>query len=239
MAETEIAKQTYEDAKLPEKTSYNLLFIGNSATYVNDIPANLAKVCKEKGITITQKQIVPGGRTLEQHSNDPALFTEIAKGYDAVFIQENGNSIVSEAERAKSLKAIEKIGKAVHESGAKFYFYVRPPYGKDLAGIKNFDQCKVVDDHFTPAAEEYEASCVYVNRAFAYAIKNCGGNLWGSDNAHTNTRGGYLAVCTFYATLFGKSATELDILFNLPEAEAKELQKAADKIALEGVIPWQ
>ena len=166
------------------------------------------------------------------------MFAEIAKGYDAVFIQENGNSLITDAERAKSLKAIEKIGKAVHESGAKFYFYVRPPYGKVLGGYNNFNQCKVFDDHFTPAAEEYDASCVYVNRAFAYAIKNCGGNLWGSDNAHTNTRGGYLAVCTFYATLFGKSATELDILFNLPEAEAKALQQAADKIALEGVIPW-
>ena len=227
------------EAILPEKTTYKLLFIGNSATYVNDIPATLASLCAKKGITIVQKQIVPGGRTLEEHSNDPAVYTEIAKGYDAVFLQENGTMLTNDPSREKSLAAIEKIGKAVHESGAKFCFYVRPPYGKDLGGYVNFDQCRIFDEHFTPAAEKYDAHCVYVNRAFAYAIKNCGANLWGSDNAHTNTRGAYLAVCTFYATLFGKSATELDTAYGLAESEAKTLQEAADKIAIEGVIPWE
>ena len=91
---------------------------------------------------------------------------------------------------------------------------------------------------FTPAAEENDAHCVYVNRAFAYAIKHLNYNLWGDDNAHTNTHGAYLAVCTFYATLFGKSATELDVAYGLPMADAKALQEAADKIALEGILPW-
>ena len=226
------------ETPLPEKASYKFLFIGNSATYVNDIPATLAALCAKKGITITQKQIVPGGSTLEQHAASAEVLAEIAKGYDAVFIQENGNSIVSDAERAKSRAAIKKLGDAVHASGALFFFYVRPPYGKDLAGYKNFDQCKVFDDHFTPAAEECDAHCVYVNRAFAYAIKHLNYNLWGDDNAHTNTHGAYLAVCTFYATLFGKSATELDVAYGLPAADAKALQEAADKIALEGILPW-
>ncbi len=233
MEETNMKK-----AILPEKSSYKFLFIGNSATYVNDIPATLASLCEKKGVDIVQHQIVPGGSTLVQHSENPQVFAEIAKGYDAVFIQENGNSITSEAERKKSLEACKKIGEAVNATGAKFCFYVRPPYGKDLAGFKNFDQCKLFDEHFTPAAEEYNASCVYVNRAFAYAIKNLSYNLWGDDNAHTNTHGAYLAVCTFYATLFGKSATELDIAYGLPEADAKELQQAADKIAIDGIVPW-
>lgn len=226
-------------AVLPEKDSYRLLFIGNSATYVNDIPATLAMLCSKKGIKITQKQIVPGGSTIEQHAANQEVYNEIKKGYDAVFLQENGTCLINEEVRKKSLAAIEKIGKAVHESGAKFCFYVRPPYGKDLGGFNNFNQCRVFDDHFTPAAEKYNADCVYVNRAFAYVIKYHGTNLWGDDNAHTNTHGAYLAVCTFYATLFGKTATELDIAYGLPEADVKKLQQAADKIALEGVIPWE
>ena len=226
------------EALLPAKSSYQFLFIGNSATYVNDIPATLAALCAKRGITITQKQIVPGGRTLEEHAADPAVLAEIAKGYDAVFIQENGNSMTSETARAGSLAACKKLGDAVHASGALFFFYVRPPYGKDLAGYKNFDQCKLFDDHFTPAAEADDAHCVYVNRAFAYAIKHLDYNLWGDDNAHTNTHGAYLAVCTFYATLFGRTATELDSAYGLPEADARALREAADKVALEGIIPW-
>lgn len=228
-----------DNSLLPKKDIYKFLFIGNSATYVHDIPAALVTLCVKKGIKVQQKQIVPGGYTLEQHAASQELYNEIKKGYDAVFIQENGNSIVTPEARAKSLAAIEKIGKAVQESGAQFFFYVRPPYGIDLGGYKSFDQCKVFDEHFTPAAEKYTADCVYVNRAFAYAIKNLDYKLWGDDNAHTSTHGAYLAVCTFYATLFGRSATELDIVYNLPESDAKELQLAADIIALKGVIPWE
>ena len=238
-SESNDASQTETvNAILPEKSEYKLLFIGNSATYVHDIPATLASLCQKKGITITQYQIVPGGCTLEQHAANPQVFAEIEKGYDAVFIQENGNSIVSETERIKSLDACKKIGEAVNKTGAKFCYYVRPPYGIDLGGYKNFDQCKLFDDHFTPAAKAYNASCVYVNRAFAYAIKNLNYNLWGEDNAHTSTHGAYLAVCTFYATLFGESATELDVAYGLPEADARALQQAADKIVLEGNVPW-
>ncbi len=227
------------NALLPEKNSYKFLFIGNSATYVHDIPAVLATLCDAKGIKITQKQIVPGGSSLEQHAANQEVYNEIKNGYDAVFIQENGNYLINNDVRAKSLAAIEKIGKAVNKSGAKFLFYVRPPYGIDLGGFKNFDQCKLFDDHFTPAAEKYNADCVYVNRAFAYAIKNLNFNLWGDDNAHTGTHGAYLAVCTFYATLFGRSATELGVAYQLSDSDAKQLQLVADKIALEGVIPWE
>ena len=235
----ESPKPELGETPLPEKTSYNFLFIGNSATYVHDLPATLAALCAKQGITITQKQIVPGGSTLEQHAANAEVLAEIAKGYDAVFIQENGNSIVSESERIKSLAACKKLAEAVHASGAVFYFYVRPPYGKDLAGYKNFDQCKVFDDHFTPAAEQFDAHCVYVNRSFAYAIKNLDYNLWGDDNAHTSIHGAYLAVCTFYASLFGQTATDLDTAYGLSAADAKALQEAADKIVLEGIIPWE
>lgn len=81
--------------------------------------------------------------------------------------------------------------------------------------------------------------CVYVNRAFAYGIKNHKMVLWGKDNAHTNTHGAYLIVCTFYATLFGRSATELDNGYHIPEEDARLIRQIADKIALEGVMPWE
>lgn len=236
----EESKEPEIKAILPEKDSYKLLFIGNSATSVNDIPGTLATLCNKLGMNVTVKAIVPGGYTLEQHSNNQAVYTEIAKGYDAVFIQENGTVMIPGGESAKkSLAAIKKLGEAVNKSGAKFCFYVRPPYGKDLSGVKNFDQCIEFDEHFTPAAAENNAECVYVNRSFAYAIKNLGFNLWGPDNAHTGTHGAYLIVCTFFATVFGRSATELDTAYGLSLSDAKLLQEAADKIALEGIIPWE
>ncbi|MBQ5791512.1 MAG: hypothetical protein IIW19_02240, partial [Clostridia bacterium] len=151
---------------------YRFLFIGNSATYVHDLPATLAELCKEKGIAIHQKQIVPGGRMLEQHAADTAVLEEIGKGYHAVFLQENGNAMTTPEARERSLAAVGKLSDAVRQSGAKLYFYVRPPYGINLAGLDSLAQCELFDAHFTPAAEKEGAACVYVNRAFAHAKRH-------------------------------------------------------------------
>ena len=210
---------------------YRFLFIGNSATYVHDLPATLVRLCEEKGIAIHQKQIVYGGRMLEQHAADKGVLEEIAKGYDGVFLQENGNGMTSPEARESSRNAIRILSEAVRASGAKLYFYVRPPYGIHLAELDSLAQCELFDSHFTPAAEEEGALCVYVNRAFAEAIRSLPYYLWGPDHAHINPHGAYLAVCTFYATLFGRSAAELGIAYDLPAEEAEALQKIADRVA--------
>ena len=217
----------------------SLLFIGNSATYVNDLPATLVSLCENQGIYITQKQVVKGGRFLKSHAEDPAVYEEIAKGYDVVFFQENGNAMTTEEESQKSLEGCKKLVDAARKVGSQCWFYVRPPYGNKLAGYSNFDQCILFDKHFTPAARQWNMECAYVNRAFAIAIKQHDIPLWGADNAHTGVQGAYLAVCTFYASLFGRTATELNTAYGISREDAAVLQKIADKIALEGVIPWE
>ena len=217
----------------------NLLFIGNSATYVNDLPATLVSLCRQRGIAITQKQIVKGGRRLKTHAEEPAVYAEIAKGYDAVFFQENGNAITTEEERQKSLEGCKRMVEAAQKAGFQCWFYVRPPYGNDLAGLRSFDQCILFDRHFTPAAQQWNVQCAYINRAFAAAIKDHDIPLWGPDNAHTGVQGAYLAVCTFYASIFGRTATELNTAYGISQKAAAVLQKIADQIALEGIIPWE
>ena len=127
----------------------NLLFIGNSATYVNDLPATLVSLCEKQGIYMTQKQVVIGNCFLKTHAENPVVYEEIAKGYDVVFFQENGNAMTTEEEREKSLAGCKKLVDAARKAGSQCWFYVRPPYGKDLAGNKSYDQCILFDKHFT------------------------------------------------------------------------------------------
>lgn len=212
----------------------NLLFIGNSATYVHEIPQTLAKLCAEQGYNVTTSQLTPGGYMLSQHADENTehgqkVLAEIAKGYDIVFLQDNGNCISSEEKRNACHDACQKLAKAVKESGAKLYFYVRPPYKKLLCGLDAFKQCQQFDVLFNELAAEFGAECVHVNRAFAYAIKNLDFDLWCEDQGHTSERGAYLAVCTFFAKIFNRSATCLNACA-LPADDAKALQQAADKV---------
>ena len=205
-----------------------ILFIGNSATYVHDIPETLARLASEAGFPTEAVRIVKGGWRLSQHAEaESRALAEIEKGYDLVVLQDNGNCIENDERRAASVAASEILCKAARESGAKVYFYVRPPYGYEAFGRSPVEECREFDRFFTEIADREGAVCAYVNRAFEYAIENTTIRLWGDDNAHTSEAGAYLAVCVIFATVYGKSAPLLD---SNGIDEAKILQEIADKI---------
>ena len=219
-----------------------VLFVGNSATYVHDIPGTLAGLAQKAGYKIECSSVVKGGATLAMHADASSPLGQktlraIEAGYDIVFIQDNGNCISSGEMRAKSKHAAETLGAAIRASGARVGIYIRPPYGYESFGCDPVGQCREFDKHFGEIADGIDAVCACVNRAFAYAIKNTNYNLWGPDNAHTSEYGAYLAVCVFFCTIFKVSSTVLDAV-GISAEDAHNLQAIADKIALDGAIPW-
>ena len=220
-----------------------ILFIGNSATYVNDVPKLLERLARGAGYEIETDMVVKGGFRLSQHAagtmaRDKIALEELQKGYDLVILQEVGNCFVTEETRRETAHASETLVRAARETNAKVMFYVRPPYGRGLEGYTAEEQCPLLDDLFVGLSKKLDVECIFINRAFACAIPTVGRALWGDDNAHTSPKGAYLIACTFFATIFGKSATVLDPDGLTPE-EARSLQEMADRVALEGLIPWK
>ncbi|MBO5702010.1 MAG: hypothetical protein J6S71_06190 [Clostridia bacterium] len=205
-----------------------ILFIGNSATYVHDIPETLAHLATEVGMPTESVRIVKGGWCLSQHAeNGSRAFSEIEKGYDIVVLQDNGNCVSSDEKRAACIASCELLSAKAIKCGAKVFYYVRPPYGYEAFGRSPIEQCRAFDELFSDIANKNGAKCAYVNRAFQYAIENTDITLWGDDNAHTSPEGAYLAVCVIFGTIFGRSAT---VLGDNEIENAKELQEIADKI---------
>jgi len=223
-------------------TPLRLLFIGNSATYVNDIPGTLKNLAEKAGYPIECERIVKGGAKLSYHA-DPTTphgqqITEaLQKKYDVVFIQDNGNCISSDEMRIASQHACETLSTAIRASGAEVGIYFRPPYGHELCGLDPIEQCLEFDKHFLQISNTVSALNVFVNRAFAEAIKQTNFDLWGPDHAHTSAHGAFLAVCVFFSTLFQISSGVLDTN-GLPPKDAAALQAIADKVALDGKYPW-
>lgn len=211
-----------------------LLFIGNSATHVHDIPNLFSSLAADAGIVIETEMLTVDGCDLYTHADastehGKSVLKKIGEGFDIVFLQEHGNCIASPEKAERSLDAMRRLAKAVEESGAELYYYVRPPYGIKNSGYDSLAQCELFDKHFTKSQKETKAKCVFVNRAFAYAIKNSDFKLWGEDNAHASLHGAYLIAATFFATLFEKSATVLPN-GKLPKSDAKRLAEIADKV---------
>lgn len=219
-----------------------VLFIGNSATYMHDLPLTLGRLATDAGYPMECHMLVKGGWRLSQHADAESewgaqVFAEIAQGYDLVFLQDNGNCITSDELREASMAACRHLAAAVTASGGQIWFYVRPPYGTEHAGRSPFAQCEEFDRFFGEIGAEIGAKYAHVNRAFAYAMMHLPYDLWGPDHAHTSEWGAYLAICVFFAAIFGKSSALLGAN-DLPPEDARALQAVADAIVLEGSLPW-
>jgi len=61
-------------------TKIRVLFIGNSYTYVNDLPDKISKLALSGDDTLIYNSNAIGGYSLQQHSNDATTKSLIAQG---------------------------------------------------------------------------------------------------------------------------------------------------------------
>ena len=67
----------------------SVLFIGNSYTGVNNLPAMFDSIATSNGDTVYTDQYTPGGYTLQMHSTDAVTLSKIqSRGWDYVVLQE-------------------------------------------------------------------------------------------------------------------------------------------------------
>jgi len=71
-----------------------VLFVGNSLTHTNDLPAVVATLARGLGTEIRYETIAPGGMSLEDHWNAGRVPAEIASGdWDAVVMQQGPSAL--------------------------------------------------------------------------------------------------------------------------------------------------
>ena len=75
-----------------EKKRIRILFIGNSHTFYNDLPALVGERAKEDGVEAEVAMIAHGGWYLSQHVKEPeTAFNIRCGGYDYVVLQEHSH----------------------------------------------------------------------------------------------------------------------------------------------------
>ncbi|NHN24833.1 SGNH/GDSL hydrolase family protein [Flavobacterium jejuense] len=75
------------------KPKYNILFIGNSLTYTNDLPSLVKNEAKQKGIKVNVEMVAFPNYAIEDHWNEGIVQKLIAsKKYDFVIIQQGPSS---------------------------------------------------------------------------------------------------------------------------------------------------
>ena len=98
-----------------EGKQLNILFIGNSHTYYNDMPFLVCQCAEEAGFDCRVAMLAHGGWHLAQHAEEQEVRFNILYGrYDYVILQEHAHPFAPEKE---FLTAVTKLCQWIREGG--------------------------------------------------------------------------------------------------------------------------
>lgn len=231
------------------QTLRKVLFLGNSYTYVNNLPLLTTYLASAAGDSLYTQSNTPGGYTLGwepiAHSTTALSLGLIASGdWDFVVLQEQSQTPAIPALRDSCMYPGSVI---LHDSVeasdpcSRVLFYLT--WGRRFGGIQCFDPNYCSPDYADFYQMQDSITAAYkgiadllgdpiapVGEAWRFVIQHYGMVLHSSDNSHPNLNGSYLAACVFYSSIFGKPSAGIAFTAGLSPDTALLLQQAADSI---------
>jgi hypothetical protein len=220
--------------------SLRVLFIGNSHTYVNDLPGLFLGLSDAGGRPMRTDASTFGGYSLENHTTTQATLDKIAQdSWSFVVLQEQSVIPTIHYWRYNSMyPAARQLDSLIQLQGARTAFYMT--WGWKYGGSQTYGDSLSPDfrDYFEmqeslrvayeEIAAELSSTMVPVGMAFASARRaDSLVDLWQSDYCHATLEGTYLGACVFYAVLHGESPVGLEFYGDLDSATARFCQEIA------------
>ncbi len=223
-----------------------ILFIGNSYTYVNDLPQTLKQLSASMGDSVYTDQNTPGGYRLMNHASNTTTYSKIfAQQWDFVVLQAQSqepswppSQLESEVfPYAKQLSDSIKKNRACTE----ILFY--STWGRQDGDDGNCTEWPPVctfdgmNDRLTVGyytmAEQNNAAVAPVGMAWKIAREDglhSEINYYASDGSHPSVYGTYLTACVFYNSIFKKPVENADYYSTISQNEAEYLQSVANSV---------
>jgi hypothetical protein len=201
------------------RTGMRVLFVGNSFTYYNSMPALVQRLAAaDAGAEpIFAVWHTRPGWTLREASGDDgleALLEDVR--WDTVVLQEQSQLALERHREADPF--VRDLQRRIASGGARTILYMTWWYRADW-----------------DLAAELSVPVAPVAPAWAEAERRDPGlNLWASDGRHPGPAGSYLAACVFYATLTGRDPSASSFTAGLRQGEARFLQQVASDVVDRG-----
>ena len=192
----------------------DILFIGNSYTYYNDMPALFERLANDNGKSVSVCSVTQGGRKLiaYQDPTDPvtaeldAVLAE--RTFDVCFIQEQ--SVLPAAEFDVFLDGLACVVGKVSGKASKSVLYAT--WGRKQGhgvlaqyGWTTESMTDLLSDAYQKAAAQIGACVSPVGTNFLKVVQANGDiNLYDADLTHPSYAGSCLAALTHYHTVFGE-----------------------------------
>ena len=194
-----------------------VLFVGNSYTFVNNVPEQLKIMAQSKGHDLVYEMHTPGGRSFEKHWEEGKAVEKMRAGkFDIVVLQNQSFEPVSNP--AKMMKYGKLLAAEADKIGARKIYYLTMAYEEPLGWMKkDSDEARrslklfpEMNDRlaksYTQLARKTKGGVAPVGVAWKMVYESIPDiKLHAPDHSHANQTGAYLTALVFYATIYSEA----------------------------------
>lgn len=225
--------------------SLQVLFIGNSLTYFNNMPFTFKSIANTKGKKTAVSMYAPGGTGFANHVADPNVYAAIrSKVWDIVVLQpgtgeSGGVSAPANVTAAHGQRLLDSI--YLYSKCAKVYLYEISNGVMSASTFANyFASQTVIKNTVKNIADQMNVQLVpageCIRSRYSANQQVLLHNSYG--DVHPNPQGSYLIACAFYSTLFQDSVSRSGFYASLNMADAISYQFIADTVVLTHKARW-
>jgi len=209
-----------------------VLFLGNSYTYVNDLPAVFRHLARAGGRNVETGMVANGGETLAQHAASPESLAAIrASGWRVVILQEQSEIPAMASVRASEMvPAAQTLVRDIRAAAATPVLLDTWAHRDGLPGTRlGYAGMQVaIDEAYAALGGDLGVAVVPAGRAWADVLRaDPSTGLWQADGSHPSIAGTYLVACVLYARLFNASPVGIPETAGLSSELARSLQAVA------------
>ncbi len=213
----------------------NVLFIGNSYTFYNDMPTLFERLVNSNQKKADVRSVTQGGRRLISYAddNDPVtitldtLLTE--QKFDICFIQEQ--SLLPALDYNEFISGLDCVVSKLKDRVDRLILYATWGRNSGSAELKEHgwtteSMAHLLADAYQNAAKQYGADVSPVGNTFLYVTQNHPDiNLYDEDHSHPSYPGSCLVALTHYSAVFGNFPDHTDAL-SLSDSEISAFRAA-------------
>ncbi|HET7601128.1 MAG TPA: SGNH/GDSL hydrolase family protein [Gemmatimonadales bacterium] len=179
-----------------------VLFVGNSLTFTNDLPAIVAALADSAGRAVTVRSVTASGINLDAHWRGGTARRLLAsEPWDVVVLQQGPSAMP--ASRAQLAAYARRFAAEIRRAGARPALYMVWPSRRRLAQLDEVREsyrlaARDVDGIFLPAGEAWRAAW----------RRDPSLPLYGPDGRHPSATGSYLAALVIAGRLLDRAPDE-------------------------------
>ncbi len=218
-----------------------VLFIGNSFTYFNDMPFTFLNMIRTVEPDARVESLAYGGYSLSQYADEDtevgrlAISKIVSYEWDYIILQEQ--SLLPCTDPDAFLDAVKKLCDIVSQIGAKVILYQTWAYeegSEKLAstGMTYEEMGTKLKTAYDTAAEATGAIVAPVGEFFSQITQSdhITHLINRNDNYHPSTSGSYLAACILFKLITGKTTIGLPSPSNVSLYNMSVVQKISDSL---------